>query len=169
MFCVVLSVLLCVRGGAALARNRRAASVVAAGALMALFALAAVAINDSNERTELVYRSSLDNTLNPAAGSGKGGWATGSPETSWGTGSLDETYVGENADAPGIPCKFRHTSDSPISFDTSDSPTQRAVFTYFVLCRFCSAQISDFCSFLQPRTCGRLLMPTIPPRARLAS
>jgi hypothetical protein len=56
---------------AALARKRRAVSVVAAGAAMALLALAAVAISDSNERTELVYRSSLDNTLNPAAGSGK--------------------------------------------------------------------------------------------------
>ena len=166
---------------AALARKRRAVSVVAAGAAMALLALAAVAISDSNERTELVYRSSLDNTLNPAAGSGKvrppiwtrllasglpaphpergasralqercgrpaarlpepcgaggerctalctgrvgdkcasvsprsacsvylqGGWATGDPMTSWGPGSLEETYTGENADAPGIPCKL---------------------------------------------------------------
>jgi Cu2+-containing amine oxidase len=38
---------------------------------MAVLALAAVAINDSNERTELVYRSSLENMMNPAAGSGK--------------------------------------------------------------------------------------------------
>ena len=106
MFCILAVFCAAVLCGAALARNRRAASVVAAGALMALFALAAVAINDSNERTELFYRSSLDNELNPAAGSGKGGWATGSAETSWGPGSLDETYVGENADAPGIPCKF---------------------------------------------------------------
>ena len=56
---------------AALARKRRAVSVVAAGAAMALLALAAVAISDSNERTELVYRASLDTTANPAAGSGK--------------------------------------------------------------------------------------------------
>lgn len=56
---------------AALARNRRAASVVAASAFMAVLALAAIAINDSTERTELSYRSSLDPVLNPAAGSGK--------------------------------------------------------------------------------------------------
>jgi hypothetical protein len=38
---------------------------------MALLVLAALAINESNERTELVYRSSLDSEMNPAAGSGK--------------------------------------------------------------------------------------------------
>jgi len=52
-------------------RTRRAASVVAAAAIMAVLALAAIAINDANERTELVYRSSLDPVMNPAAGSGK--------------------------------------------------------------------------------------------------
>jgi len=57
-------------GLSALARNRRAVSVVAASALMAVLALAAVAINDSTERTELVYRSSLDIMANPAAGTG---------------------------------------------------------------------------------------------------
>lgn len=36
----------------------------------------------------------------------QGGWATGDPMTSWGPGSLEETYTGENADAPGIPCKL---------------------------------------------------------------
>lgn len=35
----------------------------------------------------------------------QGGWATGDPEVSWGPGSLEETYYGENADAPGIPCE----------------------------------------------------------------
>ena len=35
----------------------------------------------------------------------QGGWAGGDPEVSWGPGSLEETYYGENADAPGIPCK----------------------------------------------------------------
>ena len=52
-------------------RSRQAVSAVAATALMALLALAVLAINESNQRVELVYRSSLDETLNPAAGSGK--------------------------------------------------------------------------------------------------
>ena len=50
---------------------RRRASAVAASALMAVLALAVLAINESNERVELVYRSSLDPDFNPAAGTGK--------------------------------------------------------------------------------------------------
>ena len=64
----------CKRGcRTALATNKRraAVSVVAAGATMALFALAAIAISDSNERTELIYRSSLDTIANPSYGTGK--------------------------------------------------------------------------------------------------
>jgi len=108
----------------ALARKRRAVSVVAAGAAMALLALAAVAISDSNERTELVYRSSLDNTLNPAAGSGKGGWATGDPMTSWGPGSLEETYTGENADAPGIPSSYLWATSNDYDPSTGETGLQ---------------------------------------------
>jgi hypothetical protein len=90
---------------AALVRNRRAVSVVTVAALMAVAALAAITFNESAERTELIYRSSLDNTQNPAAGSGKGGWSSGDAQVSYGSSQLDDTYNGENSDAPGIPCK----------------------------------------------------------------
>jgi hypothetical protein len=56
---------------AAVARKQRAASVAAATLVMAVMALAAVAIHDSNARTELIYRSSLDSEMNPALGTGK--------------------------------------------------------------------------------------------------
>lgn len=72
--CARLRACVCKRGcRAALATNKRraAVSVVAAGASMALFALAAIAISDSNARTELIYRSSLSPLSNPAWGTGK--------------------------------------------------------------------------------------------------
>jgi len=100
----------------ALATNKRraAVSVVAAGATMALFALAAIAISDSNERTELIYRSSLDTIANPSYGTGKGGFADGD-------GSLEETYYGENADAPGIPASWQWATS--MSYDPSTGET----------------------------------------------
>jgi hypothetical protein len=72
--CARLRACVCKRGyRTALATNKRraAVSVVAAGATVALFALAAIAISDSNARTELIYRSSLSPLSNPAWGTGK--------------------------------------------------------------------------------------------------
>jgi len=105
-------------------RSRQAVSAVAATALMAVLALAVLAINESNQRVELVYRSSLDEDLNPAAGSGKGGWATGDPEVSWGPGSLDETYYGENSDAPGIPSSYMWATTEAYDPSTGETGLQ---------------------------------------------
>ena len=78
-------------------RGRRAASGVAAGALMAFATIAVLVLHASQRRTELVYRGSIDSMQNPAAGSGKGGW--GAAEADF--------YTGENSDAPGTPSSWQ--------------------------------------------------------------
>lgn len=91
--------------------------MVAAGATMSLLAFAAIAISDSNARTELVYRSSLDSTINPASGTGNGGFALGD-------GSLEESYVGENVDAPGIPASYEWATSMEYDPSTGETGVQ---------------------------------------------
>jgi len=98
--------------------------VVTVAALMAVAALAAITFNESAERTELIYRSSLDNTQNPAAGSGKGGWSSGDSQVSYGSSQLDDTYYGENSDAPGIPSSYMWATTNAVDPSDKDAGPQ---------------------------------------------